>query len=83
MRSLITLGLERRIIYVQSVFRVQTIRATTKPSTAKCDLNTYTLFLLAESKYPGCTRLAEIMGDLSHDSVNRFLLREQVADALV
>lgn len=27
--------------------------------------------------YPGCTRLAEIMEDLSHDSVNRFLLREQ------
>ncbi|MBD2682210.1 MULTISPECIES: transposase [Nostoc] len=53
------------------------MRVTTKPSTAKCDLNTYTLFLLAESKYPGCTRLAEIMKDLSHDSVNRFLLREQ------
>ncbi|KYC37487.1 transposase [Scytonema hofmannii PCC 7110] len=53
------------------------MRVTTKPSTAKCDLNTYTLFLLAESKYPGCTRLAEIMEDLSHDSVNRFLLREQ------
>jgi hypothetical protein len=33
--------------------------------------------LLAESKYPGCTRLAEIMEDLSDDSVNRFLLREQ------
>ena len=49
-----------------------------KPSTAKCDLNTYTLFLLAESKYPGCTRLAEIMENLSHDSVNRFLLRERV-----
>ncbi|MBE9001092.1 transposase [Nostoc sp. LEGE 12447] len=32
--------------------------------------------MLAESKYPGCTRLAEIMKDLSHDSVNRFLLRE-------
>jgi hypothetical protein len=32
---------------------------------------------LAESKYPGCTRLAEIMEDLSHDSVNRFLLRER------
>jgi hypothetical protein len=29
------------------VFRVRTIRAITKPSTAKCDLNTYTLFLLA------------------------------------
>ncbi|HCF29255.1 MAG TPA: IS701 family transposase, partial [Cyanobacteria bacterium UBA11049] len=49
------------------------MRAITKPSTAKCDLDTYTLFLLAESKYPGCTRLAEIIGDLSHDSVNRFL----------
>jgi hypothetical protein len=59
------------------VFRVRTIRATTKVSTAKCDLNTYTLFLLAESKYPGCTRLADIMEDLSHDSVNRFLLRER------
>ena len=27
--------------------------------------------------YPGCTRLAEILEDLSHDSVNRFLLRER------
>ncbi|KYC35733.1 hypothetical protein WA1_07985 [Scytonema hofmannii PCC 7110] len=57
--------------------RVRTIRATTKPSTAKCNLNIYTLFLLAESKYSGCVRLAEIMEDLSHDSVNRFLLRER------
>lgn len=57
-------------------FRVRTIRAISKPSTAKCDLDTYTLFLLAESKYPGCTRLAEILSGLSHDSVNRFLLRE-------
>ena len=70
-------GVERGIIYVISIKWVRTIRATTKPSTAKCDLNTYTLFLLAESKYPGCTRLADIMEDLSHDSVNRFLLRER------
>jgi len=33
--------------------------------------------LLAESKYPGCIRLAEILGGMSHDSVNRFLLRER------
>ncbi|CAA9577602.1 FIG00562904: hypothetical protein [uncultured Synechococcales cyanobacterium] len=64
------------LIYL-SVIRVRTIRAITKPSTAKCDLDTYTLFLLAESKYPGCTRLAQIMKDLSHDSINRFLLRER------
>ncbi len=57
--------------------RVWTIRTTTKASTAKCNLDTYTLFLLAESKYSGCTRLAEILKGLSHDSVNRFLLRER------
>ncbi len=55
----------------------QLIRTTTKPSTAKCDLEIYTLFLLAEAKYLGCTRLAEILEGLSHDSVNRFLLRER------
>jgi hypothetical protein len=55
----------------------QLIRTTTKPSTAKCDLELYTLFLLAETKFPGCTRLAEILEGLSHDSVNRFLLRER------
>lgn len=33
--------------------------------------------MLAEPKYTGCTRLAEILEDLSHDSVNRFLLREK------
>ncbi len=68
--------MESWIIYL-SLLRVWAIRVTTKPSTAKCDLETYTLFLLAESKYPGCTRLADIMEDLSHDSVNRFLLRER------
>lgn len=34
------------------------------------------LFLLAEPKYVSCVRLSEVMGALSHDSVNRFLLRE-------
>jgi hypothetical protein len=32
---------------------------------------------MSEPKYGGCTRLAEILGELSHDSVNRFLLRER------
>jgi hypothetical protein len=34
------------------------------------------LFLLAEPKYVSCVRLSEVMEELSHDSVNRFLLRE-------
>ena len=53
------------------------MRQRTKPSTAKCDCTLYTLFLMAEPKYISCTRLAEILSKLSHDSVNRFLLRER------
>ncbi len=52
------------------------MREQSKPSTAKCNCNLYTLYLLAEPKYVSCLRLAEIMSELSHDSVNRFLLRE-------
>jgi hypothetical protein len=32
---------------------------------------------MSEPKYGGCSRLADILGGLSHDSVNRFLLRER------
>ena len=53
------------------------MRGITKPSTAQCNLDIYTLFLLSEPKYGGCSRLAEILGDVSHDSINRFLLRER------
>ncbi|MCG8362976.1 MAG: IS701 family transposase, partial [Pseudanabaenales cyanobacterium] len=44
------------------------MRTPTKPSTAKCDLDRYNLFLLAEPRYAGCTHLAEILKELSHDS---------------
>jgi Transposase DDE domain len=53
------------------------VRERSKPSTAKCTQNLYILFLLAEPKYVSCVRLSEVMADLSHDSVNRFLLREK------
>ena len=52
------------------------IRVRNKPSTAKCDLNIYTGFLIAEPKYGGCNRLAKIV-EVSHYSVNRFLERER------
>ena len=42
----------------------------------KCNLDIYTFYLLGESKYFGCSRLAEIFPNFSHDCVNRFLLRE-------
>ena len=35
----------------------------------------YMGFLMSEPKSATCTRLSEVM-DISHDSVNRFLLRE-------
>jgi Transposase DDE domain len=53
------------------------VREQSKPSTAQCNCNLYTLFLLAEPKYISCVRLSEILEELSHDSVNRFLLRER------
>jgi hypothetical protein len=52
------------------------MRKITKPTTAKCNLAIYTLFLLCEPKYISCVRLAQILEELSHDSVNRFLWRE-------
>lgn len=55
----------------------RTIREISKPSTAQCHLEHYTLFLLSEPKHGGCSRLAEILGNVSHDSINRFLLRER------
>ncbi|MBC7997616.1 MAG: transposase, partial [Leptolyngbya sp.] len=53
------------------------MRVLTKPSSATCNLNLYTLFLLAEPKYVSCQRLAQILEHLSHDSINRFLARER------
>ncbi|MEO1144693.1 MAG: transposase [Cyanobacteria bacterium J06638_22] len=53
------------------------MRELSKPSTAHCNRNLYTLFLLAEPQYVSCVRLSEILQELSHDSVNRFLLRER------
>lgn len=52
------------------------MRVLTKPSTARCTLDMYIWYLLGEPEYTSCCRLAAIMGNLSHDSVNRFLERE-------
>ena len=48
-----------------------------KPSTAKCNDEIYTSYLLSDPRYTSCTRLSDIMGSVSHDSVNRFLERER------
>src|SRR5258708_12556062 len=52
------------------------MRILTKPSTARCNLDMYTSYLLSEPAYTSCSRLAAIMHNISHDSVNRFLERE-------
>ena len=51
------------------------IRETKHPSTAKCNLGLYTGMLISEPISPTCTGLADTLG-ISHDSVNRFLGRE-------
>lgn len=52
------------------------MRKLTKRTTGKCTLGMYINFLLGEPRRGTCSRLSEIMG-LSHDSVNRFLQREE------
>ena len=52
------------------------IRQTTRPPTGLCTLPMYMGFLMSEPKHANCTRLAEV-SNISHDSVNRFLLREK------
>jgi hypothetical protein len=51
------------------------MRIISRPPTARCTLAIYVSFLLGEPHMPTCGRLAEVM-EISHDSVNRFLLRE-------
>ena len=51
------------------------MRVISRPSTARCTLAMYVSFLLSEPHSPTGNRLAEVM-KISHDSVNRFLLRE-------
>lgn len=51
------------------------IRKTTRPSTARCTLPMYIGYVLAEPKKANCSKMAESV-NLSHDSINRFLLRE-------
>jgi len=56
------------------------MRIPAKISTAKCDLSLYVLFLLGDPKFPNCQRLSEVI-PISHDSANRFLLREDYTPA--
>jgi hypothetical protein len=49
----------------------------TKPSTACCNDELYIFYLLSDPQYTSCTRLSTIIGNISHDSVNRFLVRER------
>ena len=51
------------------------MRMITRPSTAKCTMPLYISFLISEPHYPSACRLAKLM-NISHDSVNRFILRE-------
>ena len=64
--------------WILAIFVVATMRTLTKPSTARCTLEHYTAFLLAEAQSAGCVRLAEVSGgEFAHDAANRFLHREQ------
>ena len=48
-----------------------------KPSSARCNDEIYTSYLLSDPQYTSCTRLSGIVETISHDSINRFLERER------
>ena len=48
-----------------------------RPSTARCTEDMYIAYLLGDPNNATCTRLADIMGSVSDDSINRFLARER------
>jgi len=52
------------------------MRVITKETTANCAPEIYAHYLLSDPMYATCTSLSQIMDGVSHDSVNRFLLRE-------
>lgn len=56
---------------------VSAVRILTKPSTAQCTLDLYVRYLLARPQGAGCSEMADILEEVSHDSINRFLLRER------
>jgi hypothetical protein len=53
------------------------LRILSKPSTARCNKDMYSAYLMSEPINSSCLRLSEIMKNVSHDSVNRFLCREK------
>lgn len=52
------------------------MRILSRPSTANCNIEMYVRYLLSEPQLTTCTGLSDVLPDVSHDSVNRFLLRE-------
>ena len=56
---------------------ISEMKIKNKSTTALCNLETYTLFLLSEPKLVSWVRLSNILENLSHDSVNRFLTRSK------
>ena len=53
------------------------MKIRSKPTNFHCNLAIYILFLLSEPKYVSCVRLSEILDNLSHDSVNGFLVTQK------
>lgn len=53
------------------------MRNKSKPSTAKCNQEIYSAYLMSEPNNASCLRLSEIMPEISHNSVNRFLNHER------
>ena len=52
------------------------MRTITRETTANCNHEIYARYLLSDPLHATCTSFSQIVKGVSHDSVNRFLLRE-------
>lgn len=64
---------------MNDLFSIETVpmREISRPSTANCTLSMYISYILSEPKHLNCSRLGKLM-NISHDSVTRFLNRENL-----
>lgn len=60
---------------INKLYNIKVIRQTKHASTSQCNLPIYMGFLMTEPHSISCTQLADTY-QISHDSVNRFLERE-------
>jgi hypothetical protein len=55
------------------------VKNSSLPTRSKCDVEIYTNYLLVEPNGSSCVKLSNSLDEVSHDSINRFLVRSDLS----